>query len=153
MSNGKVISKSHCHRHGLCVTKVWHRSICTPFDNILLNTPVTSTGEPPSFDCLTAPASRTHLAAAIARSISHCSHIESPVQYRVTCYRRSRRPKRGAFSTHRLRGRMRSAPRERQCALHLHFLYAHLGPYLFITRVSYKNARRIRVSYTRNKIL
>lgn len=51
----------------------------------------TSTGKPRSFDCLTAPASRTHLAAAIARNISHCSHIESPVQYRVTCYRRSRR--------------------------------------------------------------
>lgn len=43
-----------------------------------------------SFDCLTASASCTHLAAAIARNISHCSHIESPVQYRVTCYRRSR---------------------------------------------------------------
>jgi len=88
-----------------------------------------------SFDCLTAPASCTHLAAAIARNISHCSHIESPVQYRVTCYRRSRREARciqhASTRGNAFRGRQRASP-----SLSLR---THLGPYLFITRVSYEN--------------
>lgn len=134
MSSGKIISKSHCHRYGLCVTKVWHRSICTPSDNILLNTPVRRReSHVRSIAWRLRPLARISLRQLrgtyrIVRISNHLFNIASPVigDLVVKC---------GAFSTHRragmrsVRGRQRTSP-----SLSLRALI-----YSF-TRVSCKNA-------------
>ena len=130
------ISKSHCHRWSLCHESVTLLYLYTPSNNILLNTPVCR--------------QESHIVRLLdgfsllhASRCGNCAEHIALFAYRITCS--ISRHLLSAISSWSIVHSARIDVRE--CisfvegnALYLHFLYAHLGPYLFITRISYKNA-------------